>query len=93
MPQFIILGAMKGQFISASGNIYDNFQMMGYIDAAMPRDAVTEFFDQTPYPIQWADVEYLWAEELVVGAETGHHGDYDRVYVEQLRQRWNQDLA
>jgi len=92
MPKFIVLAAMKGRFVSQQGNHYDNFQMMGYIDAAMPRDAVTEFFDQTPYPIQWADVEYLWAEELVAGAETGHHGDYDRVYVEQLRQRWDQDL-
>tara|TARA_B100000949_G_C13954162_1_gene314168 strand:+ start:263 stop:544 length:282 start_codon:yes stop_codon:yes gene_type:complete len=93
MPKFIVLAAMRGRFVSQQGNHYDNFQMMGYIDAAMPRDAVTEFFDQTPYPIQWADVEYLWAEELVAGAETGHHGDYDRVYVEQLRQRWDQDLA
>jgi hypothetical protein len=90
MPNFIILAAMKGRFVSQLGNHYDTFQMMGYVEAGSSRDAVTAFFDQTPYPIQWSDVEYLWAEELVPGGETGHHGDYDRVYVEQLRQRWDQ---
>jgi len=89
MPKFIILAAMKGQFISASGNIYDNFQMMGYIEAGNPNQAITSFFDQTPYPIQWADVDYLWAEELVDNPKSGHHGDYDKVYVESLRERWN----
>lgn len=79
---------MKGRFVSDQGNFYDNFQMMGYAEAGSPNDAVTAFFDQPPYPIVWADVEYLWAEELVEGAQTGHHGDYDRVYVESLRRRW-----
>ena len=88
MLQFIILGAMTGQFISASGNIYDNFQMMGYMSAEDANQAVTTFFDQTPYPIQWADVDYLWAEELVDSPKAGHHGDYDKVYVEALRERW-----
>ena len=63
MPKFIILAAMKGQFISASGNIYDNFQMMGYIEAGDSNQAITSFFDQTPYPIQWADVDYLGADD------------------------------
>ena len=89
MPTFIVLAAMKGRFVSQQGNYYDNFQMMGYIEAASPRDAVTSFFDQTPVPIQWVDVEYLWAEELAQGTHTGHHGDYDRVYVESLRQHWD----
>ncbi len=88
MPAFIILAAMKGRFISEHGNHYDNFQMMGYLDAASPADAVTTFFDQPPYPIRWADVEYLWAEQLADADHTGHHGDYDRVYVESLRRRW-----
>lgn len=89
MSTFIILAAMKGRFVSQQGNYYDNFQMMGYVDAGNPQDAITSFFDQTPYPIHWGDVEYLWAEELVEGPHTGHHGDYDRVYVESLRQRWD----
>ena len=89
MAQFIVLAAMKGQFVSAAGNTYDNFQMMGYVEAGDPTQAVTAFFDQTPYPIQWGDVDYLWAEQLLEGPHTGHHGDYDRVYVESLRQRWD----
>jgi hypothetical protein len=42
-----------------------------------------------PIQIQWGDVDYLWAEQLMEGAHTGHHGDYDRVYVESLRRRWD----
>ena len=89
MPQFIILAAMKGQFISSSGNIYDNFQMMGYVTAGDSNQAITNFFDQTPYPLQWADVDYLWAEELADSPHGGPHGDYDKVYVEALRERWS----
>jgi hypothetical protein len=50
MPTFIILAAMKGRFVSHQGNHYDNFQMMGYVEAGNSGDAVTAFFDQTPYP-------------------------------------------
>lgn len=89
MPKFIIMAAMKGRFVSQQGNFYDNFQMMGYVDSDSSREAVTQFFDQAPYPIQWSDVEYLWAEELTSSPSNGHHGDYDRVYVENLRQRWD----
>ena len=67
MPTYLILAAMKGRFVSDFGNTYDNFQMMGYVtrpEDATPFDAVTAFFDQPPYPIQWQDVEYLWAELL-----------------------------
>ena len=88
MAQFIVLAAMKGQFVSTAGNVYDNFQMLGYVEAGDFAQAVTAFFDQTPYPIQWVDVDYLWAEPLVEGPYTGHHGDYDRVYIESLRRRW-----
>ena len=65
---------MKGRFISDLGNPYDNFQMMAYVDAGNSKDAVTDFFDQTPFPIRWEDVEYLWAEQLAdhpEGATTG----------------------
>ena len=88
MPSFIVMAAMKGRFISDQGNVYDNFQMMGYVDAPGPNEAVTQFFDQTPYPIRWEDVEYLWAEQLAESDANAHHGEYDRVYVESLRRRW-----
>ena len=67
MINFIILASMKGRFVSQSGNFYDNFQMMGYMVASDRSEAVSRFFDQTPYPIEWADVEYLWAEPLAYG--------------------------
>jgi hypothetical protein len=88
MANFIILAAMKGRFISDQGNTYDNFQMLGYAEASNSKEAVSVFFEQAPYPINWADVEYMWAEELANSADTGHHGEYDRVYVESLRRRW-----
>ena len=34
MPKYIVLAAMKGEFLSHSGNVYENFQMMGYVEAA-----------------------------------------------------------
>ena len=89
MPTFIILAAMKGRFISHRGNTYDNFQMMGYVESTGANDAVAAFFDQPPYPIRWEDVEYLWAESLADQGPNGHYGDYDRVYVESLRRRWD----
>jgi hypothetical protein len=93
MSTFVILSAMKGRFISDQGNMYDNFQMMGYVQAQDATEAVTSFFDQSPYPINWGDVEYLWAEELADGSGSGHHGDYDRVYVESLRRRWDKSAG
>jgi len=88
MAIYLILGTMKGRFVSDQGNTYDNFQMLGYTEASNSKTAVSAFFDQTPYPINWADVEYMWAEELAESSDTGHHGEYDRVYVESLRRRW-----
>jgi hypothetical protein len=72
MANFIILAAMKGRFISDQGNTYDNFQMLGYAEASNSKEAVSVFFEQAPYPINWADVEYMWAEELANSADTGH---------------------
>ena len=91
MGNFIVLSAMKGRFISEQGNTYDNFQMMGYVQAASASEAVTTFFDQSPYPIIWADVEYMWAQELVDTPDNRPHGDYDRVYLEDLRARWDKN--
>ena len=88
MPTFVILAAMKGRFVSDRGNSYDNFQMMGYVESSSAQEAVAAFFDQPQYPIQWEDVEYLWAESLADQGPNGHYGDYDRVYVDSLRRRW-----
>ena len=88
MASFIVLAAMKGRFFSDNGNVYDNFQMMGYVEAANPTDAVTTFFEQPAFPIRWEDVEYLWAERLGDDPNNRHYGDYDRVYIEALRRRW-----
>ena len=88
MPSYLILAAMKGRFVSEQGHTYDNFQMMGYSDGPDPISAVAAFFDQPPYPIVWGDVEYLWAERLAEDPNNAHHGDYERIYVETLRARW-----
>ena len=88
MPSYLVLAAMKGRFVSEQGHTYDNFQMMGYSDGTDPKEAVANFFDEPPYPIQWSDVEYLWAERLADDPNNGHLGDYERVYVETLRARW-----
>ena len=91
MATYLILAAMKGRFVSDHGNTYDNFQMMGYIEApdgVTAEEAVGAFFDQPPYPIQWQDVEYLWGELLGASPSNAHYGDYGRVYVASLRERW-----
>jgi hypothetical protein len=87
MALFIVLAAMRGRFVADSGHTYDNFQMMGYAEASSPQGAVGEFFDHPQFPIQWRDVEYLWAERLTNDPENGHHGDYTRVTVNELRRR------
>ena len=89
MPSYIVLAAMKGRFVSDLGNPDDNFQMMAYVEAGSSHDAVTNFFDQTPFPIRWGDVEYLWAESLDADEANAHFGDYGRVYVDSLRRRWD----
>ena len=88
MPSYLVLAAMKGRFVSEQGHTYDNFQMMGYSGGTDPKGAVANFFDEPPYPTQWGDVEYLWAERLADDPNNGHLGDYERVYVETLRARW-----
>jgi hypothetical protein len=89
MTTYIVLAAMKGRFVSEQGNTYDNFQMLGYMEATSPEAAVSAFFDQAPFPIRWEDVEYMWAERLADYPPNAHYGDYDRIYVESLRRRWD----
>ena len=78
----------KGRLIAEQGHTDDNFQMMGYSEGRDPMAAVAAFFDQPPYPIQWGDLEYLWAERLADDPGNGHLGDYERIYLETLRARW-----
>ena len=84
MTKFIVLAAMKGEFLSHAGNVYENFQMMGYVEASGPFDAVKSFFDEPHFPIDWRDVRYMWAEPLQDGESTGHYGDFDRIFIEDL---------
>ena len=88
MGSYIVMAAMKGRFISDQGNRYDNFQMMGYVQAGSHFDAVSAFFEQPAFPIQWQDIQYMWAESLTEDAENGHYGDYSRVYIEDIRRRY-----
>ena len=85
MPSYIVMGAMKGRFYSQDGNTYDNFQMMGYVEAADSREAVSLFFEQPAFPLRWSDVEYMWAERLADDPDNGHHGEFHRVYTESLQ--------
>jgi len=84
MGKFIVLAAMKGDFLAYGGNVYDNFQMMGYVESNEPFGAVRSFFDVPHFPIDWRDVRYMWAEPLKDDANSGHYGDYDRIYIEEL---------
>ena len=51
MANYLIMAAMKGRFVSEQGNLYDNFQMLGYVEGASPFEAVCAFFDQPRFPI------------------------------------------
>ena len=89
MASFIVLAAMKGRFVSDQGHTYDNFSDAGVCGTREnPNDAVATFFDQAPFPIRWGDVEYMWAERLADHPSNTHYGDYERVYVDSLRRRW-----
>ena len=84
MTKFIVLAAMQGDFLAHRGNVYENFQMMGYVDSDEPFGAVKSFFDNPQFPIDWRDVRYMWAETLKNDTDSGHYGDYGRIYIEDL---------
>ena len=84
MSKYIVLAAMKGEFLSYSGNVYENFQMLGYVESNQSFEAIRTFFDEPQFPIDWRDVRYMWAEVLKDDVDSGHYGDYDRIYVEDL---------
>ena len=87
MTRYIVLAAMKGEFLAHGGNVYENFQMMGYVEAAEPFDAVRTFFDNPQFPLDWRDVRYMWAEPLQDDDSSGHYGEFDRIYIEELAER------
>lgn len=85
MPKYLVLAAMKGEFIAHNGNVYENFQMLGYAESADSFGAVKSFFEAPHFPIDWRDVTYMWAESLDGDVNNGHYGEYARIYVESLR--------
>jgi hypothetical protein len=84
MTTFIVLAAMKGDFLAHGGNVYENFQMMGYVEADETFRAVSSFFDNPQFPIDWRDVRYMWAEPLKDDVNSGHYGDFGAIYIEDL---------
>ena len=81
MKLYIILAEMKGDFISYIGNQYDNFRMLGYKFAEDHTQACVDFFSDPEFPIDWSDVEYIWAEELLLEEESGKFGENRRFIV------------
>ena len=57
MHNYIVMASMKGQFLAQSGNTYDNFQMLGYIESESAEEAIENFISQPQFPIVWNDVE------------------------------------
>ena len=84
MLKYLILAAMKGDFLAESGHVYDSFQMLGYVQAQDHFAAIRMFFEEPQFPIDWGDVIYMWAELLEDHSKNGHYGELDRIYVEQL---------
>ena len=84
MSRYIVLAAMKGEFLALSGNVYENFQMLGYVNTEDHFDAVKHFFEEPQFPIDWGDVRYMWAESLQENVINGHYGDYHLVFIEDL---------
>ena len=85
MKLYIILAEMKGGFISIIGNPYDNFQMLGYKYAQDHTDACVEFFTDPTFPIDWDDVAFIWAEELVLEDGSGNFGENRKIYPDFFR--------
>ena len=82
MHNYIVMASMKGQFLAQSGNTYDNFQMLGYIESESAEEAIENFISQPQFPIVWNDVEYMWAEELTENQFNGHYGSYRKIYIQ-----------
>ena len=84
ISQFIVLAAMDGEFVARKGNFYENFQMLGYVESINTLEAVRSFFDDPQFPIDWGDVKYMWAEPIDENEDSGHYGEYQRIFTEEL---------
>ncbi len=84
MKTFLILAEMDAQVLAKSGNIYDNFQFMGYVEAETHKEAIYRFFDQPQFPLDWADVRYLWSESLEDSEENAHYGELNKIATASL---------
>lgn len=84
MSRYIVLAAMSGEFLARGGNVYENFQMLGYVESEDAFGAVKVFFDQPQFPIDWRDVRYMWAEPLKDDPASGHYGEFHKITIEDL---------
>ena len=84
MKTFIILAEMNVQVVAESGNIYDNFQFMGYVRAETHKEAIYGFFDQPQFPLDWKDIRYLWSESLEQNENNGHYGELHKISIPYL---------
>ena len=84
MTTYLIMADMKGDFLAKSGNIYNNFQMLGYVDADEHFNAVKTFFNNPQFPIEWQDVRYIWAESLDNSYQNVNYGELEKIHVEDL---------
>ena len=50
MANYLVMAGMKGRFVSEQGNLYDNFQMLGYVEGASPFEAVCAFLTSRVFP-------------------------------------------
>jgi len=86
MTMYVILADMKGDLLAQSGNIYNNFQMLGYVESHSHLDAIKAFFDQPQFPIDWHDISYMWAESLDQDIKNSHYGELHKIYISELLQ-------
>ena len=84
MKTFLILAEMDVQVLAKSGNIYDNFQFMGYVRAKTHKEAIYGFFDQPQFPLNWKDIRYLWSESLEENENNGHYGELHKISITSL---------
>ena len=84
MKTFLILAEMDVQVLAESGNVYDNFQFMGYVRAKTHNEAIYRFFDQPQFPLNWKDIRYLWSESLEENENNGHYGELHKISITSL---------
>ena len=90
MKTYLILASMNVNVVAESGNVYDNFQFMGYVRAEDHAEAVHNFFDEPQFPLDWADIKYLWSESLEEHENNGHYGEFHKISTQSLIHNSNQ---